>query len=337
MTDVTINIPARTPHLCSVMTGFILLEKQGKLHLKINTDVNLPSVSIMEAVINEKRLAYDMADGYNFHNIAEIEEYIKTCDFYFKRSFSDKLTHSLFQEQADKIYRWGFNYLVTCGGNDYFNHNPEKRLIETVNFFRGRKPLKYFTCDRFEAVPNKKDEQKILFMTRLWSNKQTTSKNIDEVNSMRIGIVKALQKEYPENSITGIYDSELARKLCPELILPDKITKKDCYLETIKASDICIGSTGLHGSIGWKTGEYIAAARAIINEAFCYEVTGDFEIGKNYLAFKSIDECMAHVDKLFSSPDTVYEMEKNNHNYYLNYLRPDVQVANSLKEAGITI
>ena len=337
MTDVTVNISARTPHLCSVMAGFILLEKQGNLRLKINTDAGLPSASIMEAVAGNKHLAYDMADGYNFHNPTEIKEYMKTCDFYFKRSFSDELNHSFFKEQADKIYRWGFNYLATCSGNDYFNHNSEKRLIDTINLFRGRKPLKYFTYDRFEAVPNKKDEQKILFMTRLWSDKQTTSKNINEVNSMRIGIVKALQKKYPNNSITGIYDSELARKLCPELILPDKITKRDSYLETMKASDICIGSTGLHGSIGWKTGEYIAAARAIINEAFCYEVTGDFEIGKNYLAFESIDECMAHVDKLFNNPDTVYEMKKNNREYYLNYLRPDVQVANSLKEAGITL
>lgn len=337
MTDVTINIPARTLHLCPVMTGFILLKNQGKLSLKINTDASLPSASIMEAIVDGKRLAYDMADGYNFHNLAEIEEYIKTCDFYFKRSFSDNQNRSLFREQADKIYRWGFNYLVTCDGNDCFNHNPEKRLIEIVNFFRGRKPLRYFTYDRFEAVPNKKDEQKILFMTRLWSDKQTTSKNIDEANSMRIDIVKALQKEYPNNSITGIYDSELARTLCPELILPDKITKRDSYLETMKASDICIGSTGLHGSIGWKTGEYIAASRAIINEAFCYEVTGDFEIGKNYLAFQSVDECITHVDKLFNDSNMVYEMKQNNRNYYLNYLRPDIQVVNSLKEAGITI
>ena len=302
MTDVTINIPARTLHLCPVMTGFILLKNQGKLSLKINTAVSLPSASIMEAIVDGKRLAYDMADGYNFHNLAEIEEYIKTCDFYFKRSFSDNQNRSLFREQADKIYLWGFNYLVTCDGNDCFNHNPEKRLIEIVNFFRGRKPLRYFTYDRFEAVPNKKDEQNILFMTRLWSDKQTTSKNI-----------------------------------CPELILPDKITKRDSYLETMKASDICIGSTGLHGSIGWKTGEYIAASRAIINEAFCYEVTGDFEIGKNYLAFQSVDECITHVDKLFNDSNMVYEMKQNNRNYYLNYLRPDIQVANSLKEAGITI
>lgn len=337
MVDVEINIPARTPHLCSVLTGFILLEKQGKLRLKINTDIKMPSASIMEALVDGKRLAYDMADGYNFRDPAEIEKYIEACDFYFKRSFSDKLNHELFPNQIDKIYRWGFNYLATCDENNYFNHNPQKRLLEAVNFFRGRKPLKYFTYDRFEAVPNKNREQKILFMTRLWSDRQTTSKNIDKINSMRIEIVKALRKEYPNNSVTGIYDGELARELCPELILSEKFTKKDAYLEAVKSSDICIGSTGLHGSIGWKTGEYVAASRAIINETFCYEVTGDFEIGKNYLDFESIDECMAHVEKLFNDSDAVYEMKRCNRDYYLSYLRPDVQVANSLKEAGITL
>jgi len=56
------------------------------------------------------------------------------------------------------------------------------------------------------------------------------------------------------------------------------------YLEVMKQSDICISSMGLHQSIGWKTGEYIAASKAIINESFHYKVVGDFQIGKNYLS-----------------------------------------------------
>ena len=87
MTDVTLNIPARTPHLCSVLTGFILLEKQGKLRLKLNTNVKMPSASIMEAIIDGKRLAYDMADGYNFRDPAEIERYIDSCDFISNAAF----------------------------------------------------------------------------------------------------------------------------------------------------------------------------------------------------------------------------------------------------------
>lgn len=337
MVEVTINIPERTPHLCQVLTGFILLEKEGRLHLNIKSDASLPTTSMAEAVIGGKRLAFDMADGYNFADPAKIDKYLDICDFYFKRSFSEEFNKKLFQNHADKIHRWGFNYLITCDGNDYFNKNPEKKPLEIMNLIRGRKPLKYFTFDRFEALPDKKDKPQILFMTRLWSSTQTSSKKLEALNTMRIEIVKALRNEYPNSSIAGIYDGELAREMCPELILPKKLTRRDQYLETMKRSDICIGSTGLHGSIGWKTGEYIAASRAVINERFCYEVTGDFEPEKNYLDFESVDKCIADVELLFGNSDLLYEMKKQNRNYYLNYLRPDIQVLNSLKTAQIEL
>ena len=71
-------------------------------------------------------------------------------------------------------------------------------------------------------------------------------------------------------------DTPLARALCPELIVAEKYTDRARYLCLMRRSDICIGSTGLWDLIGWKTGEYVAAARAIVNERFVYEVPGDF-------------------------------------------------------------
>lgn len=335
--NAVINISARAPHLCSVLTGFIMLEKQGKLRLSINGDAELPQKGLLEVLIDDKRLAYDMMDGYNYTSEKEINDYITTCDFYFKRSFSDELNKRIFSQNESKIYKWGFNYLATCAENKFFNDDPSKRVIETVNFFRGRKSLKYFTYDKFEREPDYTADPQILFMTRLWDRSQTSEKNIDEINLMRIELVKELKKEYPKNSVCGIYDNELARKICPELILPEKFTNRKNYIEIMKNSDICIASTGLHGSIGWKTGEYIAASRAIISEKPNYEVTGDFEIGKNFLEFENVDECMKHIDFLVNNPEKIYEMKKRNHEYYQNYLRPDVQTAVSLRTAGIEI
>lgn len=337
MKTAVINIPARTPHLCSVLTGFVMLEKQGRLKPKINGGADLPMKGLMEVLVDGKRLAYDMLDGYNYTSEDEINAYLETCDYFFKRSFSTELNGKIFPTNSSKIYRWGFNYLTTCDGNNYFNNDPDKRLIETINLFRGRKPLKYFTYDKFEKEPDYSGEPKILFMTRLWDRSQTSEKNLDGINSMRIELVKALRKEYPNNSVSGIYDGLSARKICPELILPSGVTNRSRYLETMKSADICIASTGLHGSIGWKTGEYIAASRAIVSEKMNYEVTGDFEIGRNFLEFGSVDECMSRIDFLVKNPDKIYEMKKNNRRYYQNYLRPDVQISNSLKTAGIEL
>lgn len=38
----------------------------------------------------------------------------------------------------------------------------------------------------------------------------------------------------------------------------------------VKESDICITTTGLHRSIGWKFAEYIAASKAIVTEKLNY-------------------------------------------------------------------
>ena len=99
----------------------------------------------------------------------------------------------------------------------------------------------------------------------------------------------------------------------------------------MKASDICIASTGLHGSIGWKTAEYVAASKAIVSEPLNYKVTGNFIPGENYLEFSGIDECLSALDALSSSPEKLYEMKKKNHEYYKRYLAPVELVKRSLE------
>ena len=91
MKTAVINIPARTPHLCSVLTGFVMLEKQGRLKLKINGGADLPMKGLMEVLVDGKRLSYDMLDGYNYKSEDEINAYLETCDYFFKRSFSTEL------------------------------------------------------------------------------------------------------------------------------------------------------------------------------------------------------------------------------------------------------
>ena len=89
---------------------------------------------------------------------------------------------------------------------------------------------------------------------------------------------------------------------------------------------------GLHESIGWKTAQYIASSRAIVNEKLHYEVTGNFEDGENYLSFEGVEECMEKVSFLYDDKDKLYNMKKRNHDYYNKYLRPDQLVLNAIKE-----
>ena len=103
-------------------------------------------------------------------------------------------------------------------------------------------------------------------------------------------------------------------------------------MNIVKSSDICIATTGLHKSIGWKFGEYVAASRAIVTEKLHYEIPGDFKSGINYLEFSSEDELVHSIKKLIEDKCLRYEMMKNNHNYYLEYVRPDKLIMNTLTQ-----
>ena len=84
-------------------------------------------------------------------------------------------------------------------------------------------------------------------------------------------------------------------------------------------------------SIGGKTGEYVAAARAIVHEKFYYQVTGNFEEGRNYLEFTTADQCVEAVKKLTDNPQLILEMQRNNYEYYQNYLEPCRLIENTLE------
>ena len=99
-----IKIPAATPHLCSVVTGFVMLEAQGKIRLSISGS-ELPSDGILEVRLGGKTLAYDMSDGYNFKRPEAVSDYLKDCDCYFKRSFSDSLNEKFFPDSKEKIQK----------------------------------------------------------------------------------------------------------------------------------------------------------------------------------------------------------------------------------------
>ena len=88
---------------------------------------------------------------------------------------------------------------------------------------------------------------------------------------------------------------------------------------------------GLHESIGWKTGEYVAAAKAIVHDPLYYTVPGAFHPGENYLGFTTAETCVAAVQHLMEKPQELLEMKRANERYYRNYLKPEVLVSNTLE------
>ena len=159
----------------------------------------------------------------------------------------------------------------------------------------------------------------------------------EKINADRIQICRELKNVYGSRFCGGIQPCSYSKALCPDIVLPMHMTLKSNYIKLMKRSDICIGSAGLEKSIGWKTGEYVAAARAIVCEEPAYLLPGSFENGINYLSYHDPESCLTAVDTLSHSPDLIGQMQQANELYYQNYLRPERQILNALRICGIPV
>lgn len=339
--QVKLNVISKSLHTHGIVAGFLSLAEQGIIDLKVelcfDKAARYPTEHMVEAVVDGKTLAFDMLDGYNWNTDA-VKQYLKFCDCYFKRSYSREKNGELTQEEAEKLKPLGCSYHVVHPKAGFLENRDVKSVAKEIyHSLQGLKPMRYFTPERFETVPEYKQENLlILFFTRLWESRECpgiSGEELDYINRTRIDIIRGLLEKYPGQAKAGVSNTPLAQQLCPDLILPPKDTIRNNYLEIMKNADICIGSMGLHESVGWKTGEYIAGAKAIVNETLHYEMTGNFADGENYLSFTDAPSCLKAVDALVSDPQRVFEMKKRNRQYYLNYLRPDMQVLRAIETA----
>lgn len=337
-------------HLYQIIAGFMLLSKDGVIDLKLEESKSLLPYNMMELEIdNSLRVLYDVNDGYD--NLLEagksyvdfMDSLLDKYDICFKRSFSNKYNKNLIS--GYKINPLGLNYMTTVKRNlahKSYNCDPRNERIKKI--VRRMPFSQYYNnkylIENFECKPKVNNYPKILFFARLWDpNGVELSKlpkeKVDErieINRVRVECIKACKKEFGKFFNGGITSSNYSNENYKELVVNNrKVTNRDGYLKLMKESDICIATTGLHDSIGWKFGEYVAASKAIVSEKLHYELPGNFKKNKNYLEFNNVDQCINDIYTLFNNKSKRYEMMKKNHIYYSNYVRPDKLVFNSLE------
>lgn len=188
-----------------------------------------------------------------------------------------------------------------------------------------------------EIIPNVSNNPKILFLTRLWEPnplKDNASKieleyynETIQLNKVRMDALNMIHTQFNERSTIGINDIPYSRRMAPDFILPKEKTHRRNFINMMKEHEICITSTGLHKSTGWRFGEFVAASRAIISEPLNYVVPGNFD---NYLPFNNIEELYLAIEKLVNDKELRYDMMKRNNIYYNNYLKPDRLILNTI-------
>jgi hypothetical protein len=190
-----------------------------------------------------------------------------------------------------------------------------------------------------EASAEPNAEPRVLFLAATYDPHDDPGRAPDKIedrmsiDETRARCIRLLKDELGERFTGGFEDSAFARKRYPDLIVPESLTAQASYIETMRSHPICVATTGLHGSIGWKLAEYVAFSKAILTERLLYSVPGDFGPDRNYIEFASPDDCAAAATRLVEDRDLRQRLMLNNAAYYREYVRPDALVANALARA----
>ena len=332
------------PHLSQVAAGFTLLEQKGLLRLQngglaaFKRDGLYMHGVMLEAQIGDAVLAYDLADGYeDILQKDEFDRQLERVTFYFKRSCDPNFHGGMANRR--KLRPLGLNYYVTCPGN----------FIDARRAAAG-----CYTAEEYMSH-NSYPGYRGLFLTRLWNPEgvraraiqkahphlsdgearavaENTAEQLERMNALRIGCIRACRAALGERFFGGLEDSMFAQKAAPDLVLPSNETNRAAFLRRLKENYVCVSTEGLHGSVGWKVAEYCAAGRAIVTAPPRCDLPGGFSRGRNYVLFTTPEECVSQLASLLGNVPGIHRMEAANFAYYDGYVRPDAMVLRTLRE-----
>lgn len=345
-----LNVTSNLDHLHQVFTGFSLLAgrkiitlSQAVSSASAKTQSDVPHLRYahlyrLEVILNQgTRLVYDVHDSFEIDDQA-----LSKADYYFKRSYDPFYVRE--HPEGHKVFSLGLNYLVEADYPDYHAlararlSEAKGRALLTALALTQLIPSKLWFVPHLRHsadLPRFDQQAKALFMVRTWDPATAPSAEkaaeFAQLNEDRANCIRALRKEFGQHCLSGFAHDDYSRKHFADCLLPDaRLAKKSRYMQLLKDYPICVATSGLHGSSGWKFGEYVAYAKAIVSEPLRYQPPGDFRAGQHYLEFHRPEDCVVQTARLFDNQGLRQCMMLANHQYYQSYLRPDMMILRSL-------
>ena len=190
------------------------------------------------------------------------------------------------------------------------------------------------TVSRLSAAPAPDVPPRAIFFARTWEPVDADDEGFDALNETRAACIRALREALGPRFLGGFSRTPLACARYPDCVVAaDFSTRRSDYLRRLEAYPVCVATTGLFGSIGWKFAEYVALSKAVVSEPLEFEVPGPMAAGENYLEFTTPAQCVDAVARLLADRDLRARMMARNREYYLEYGAPDALVARVLHAA----
>lgn len=309
-------------HLNHFLYSLIEYKKKYKTHVTIIYEPNIKSNCVLILVFN-KTYFLDYSDCTDFADLPS------KFDFYFKRSL--KPTDFL-----GNVKPLNFQINISTSPLMLLHHLPKQidflvkskveivRMLDLLKFTN----MNHYSMMHYKFLSGQKVEGngKVIFCSRLWNpenHKDPEEKSRRQLqNDFRVNACRIIKKNF-KNATVGIFDSKLAREICPDIIFPNKIISKQQYFKELVTSSIGIAGYGLKDTPGWKIGEYAFMGKSIITTPI-QTVVEDFKDNINYLKLSnriSYDEIPDKIEALLSS-NTHKKMSDANVHWSRTYLDP---------------
>jgi|SRR5690554_3411207 len=323
-----IYISSYTAHLNQLLYSALEFSKVHKHRLIIKYDNSIKeNCALIE--FNNNSYFLDYSDNYVFSDLHT------QYDYYLKRSLRQ-------EDYKGNIKPLNFQINFATSPFVLFNKLPKNKeflvkskieILRMLDVFKLTNMSHYsMLYDVFVKAQNNKGDGKIIFYTRLWdpdNNKNPDEKKRREKqNDFRIGACRIIKDNF-KNSKVGVFDSKLARAVCPDLIFPNKIISKKEYFSELSNSSICIADDGLKDTPGWKIGEYALMGKSIISTPINVLIK-DFIQDLNYLELTDRNSYEEIPDKVeyFLSNNNYLRMSEQNVFWSEKYLHPSTYISN---------
>ena len=176
-----------------------------------------------------------------------------------------------------------------------------------------------------------------IFLARTWDPGEVPGlrrRDVEGLNDTRAECIRLLRKRFGERFFGGLARSAHALARYPDCVVDARTsTRRRDYLARLRDYSICVATTGLSDSIGWKFAEYLAFGKAIVCEPMKFELPGPIAAGRTFLEFTTPEGCAARVGELLEDGEARERMMADNAAYFAEFGAPDAVVARALHAA----
>jgi hypothetical protein len=165
----------------------------------------------------------------------------------------------------------------------------------------------------------------------LWQSDEWIN-NDDHVNRYRFNFFEAANSVFNVRFEGGFVSSSKKNENQDfQKFLLDKWIPNKIYLSKVKNSVVVFNTPAWSLCHGWKLGEYLALGKAIISTPLFYELPSPLIHGTHiHYCSGGIDDIKEAIELIINDEEYRNKLEKGASEYYLRYVKPDVQIKSLL-------